>query len=266
MPNSDIWKSMTSLPHDVSISTYENHQETFDKFWEEWSAWNYLVIALQDIAQNPHDSPIAYVACDSMDEFQASIYNTLVGFYRIGFSSLRNVLEQIAIGANLSLTGDTSAFTDWIAGNIELNFGWAADNLRNQIAISSLENELNINTGDDLFHQKQPGRLGGLERRMFSELSSYTHSSPSFTNTDTWQSNGPVYVKKAVVRWSQMYRKVFLFAMIMLKAVEPRLYELAFDAGINIEQLYNKVLACLDMNEDGYQQLAAVSSDFWDEP
>jgi len=48
---------------------------------------------------------MAIAACDAADEFQAATYCVLVGYYRVGFSCLRNVLEHGRKSLRLCLAG-----------------------------------------------------------------------------------------------------------------------------------------------------------------
>ena len=164
------WNNITSLPNDVSIRTTDNYGSILKRFWSLWSEWICLVGSLQQSVEDPSSSPAAHVASISIDEIQASIYNVLVGFYRLGFSSLRNVLEQMTIGMHLELANDKRTFGDWLKGNRELNFGWAADNVHKHSSISSLEHHLIDDLGESLFRQKKQKFGPGFARRLFNIL------------------------------------------------------------------------------------------------
>ena len=120
----DTWNSIVSLPDDVSLRTSEHYGSVIKKFWDAWGEWVCLVLALQGAVKKPSTSPIAHCASTAIDEVQASIYNALVGFYRLAFSSLRNILEQMTIGLHLELSGNQKMFSDWLNGDRELKFGW----------------------------------------------------------------------------------------------------------------------------------------------
>jgi SAM-dependent methyltransferase len=91
------------------------------EMWGFWREWNCVVGALQELAASVEESPLCAAACDAGDEFQASISNALVGFYRVAFSCLRNALENMSIGLELELSSDSVRFNSWQSGEIELN-------------------------------------------------------------------------------------------------------------------------------------------------
>src|SRR6266702_3963248 len=64
-----VWASIVSFPDDVSLRT-SNDQ-----------------------------GAMSYFMPDAADEFQASIFNSLCGFYRVASDTLRAALEKATIGA-----------------------------------------------------------------------------------------------------------------------------------------------------------------------
>src|SRR5690348_15781946 len=96
-----IWRSMTSLQDDVSIRTSDHYGSELKSLWELWSEWNCLSGALQKLAKGAPYAPISHFSSDAGDEFQASVCNALVGFYRVAFSCLRSVIEQTTVGTQL---------------------------------------------------------------------------------------------------------------------------------------------------------------------
>ncbi len=149
--DANTWRDIVSLPDDVSIRTSDYFGSVFNVFWERWADWVSIVLALQKSVKDPKKSPIAHVACNAIDEFQASIYNVLTGFYRLAFSALRNIVEQMTIGLHLSLSNDINMFSNWLNGVDELKFGWAADNAQNHSVIIKVENALENKINDSLF-------------------------------------------------------------------------------------------------------------------
>jgi len=133
--------------------------------------WTWVVRGIQALSPNPEESPPAIAACDATDEFQAATYAALVGFYRVAFSALRNVLEQVTIAVQVTLSNDAKSFRDWRNGEERIKFGWAADMLSSDPAVVILEKHLKAATNDSLFAQTPKG----LVRRCFVETSKYTH-------------------------------------------------------------------------------------------
>jgi len=218
------WESIVSLPDDVSIRTSDKYGPQLHKMWEYWGTWVRVVLAVQDLSKDPTESPIAIAASDAADEIQASIYCALVGYYRVAFSCLRNVLEQMTIGARLALVPDPKYFSDWRNANDKLGFGWAADTLAKNQDAAALEKHLKLATADSLFAQNPKG----VARRLFAELSKYTHGAAGFTDADSRESNGPIFVPKAFLAWCVASLKTYAIVLHELKLAHPQLKNLPY--------------------------------------
>jgi hypothetical protein len=220
----DTWKSITSLPDDVSIRTSDKYGPQLEQMWEYWGFWGRVVLAVQALSNHPPESPTAVAACDATDEFQAATYCSLVGFYRVAFSCLRNVLEQMTIGAGLATTTDAKSFADWRNGEDRIGFGWAADTLPNSPEVRALEDYLNASTADSLFAQTPKG----LARRLFVRFSKYTHGAPGFTDADSRNSNGPIFVPETFLSWCVDALKTYAIALHEVRLIHPGIKELPY--------------------------------------
>src|SRR5579862_8924648 len=116
------WHSIVALPDDVSIRTSDKYGPQIETIWDYWGKWTWLVRGIQGLTTNPVESPTAIAACDATYEFQAATYAALVGFYRLAFSALRNVLEQITIAVQLTLSNDAQSFREWRNGEDRIRF------------------------------------------------------------------------------------------------------------------------------------------------
>jgi hypothetical protein len=216
------WRSIIGLPDDVSIRTSDKYGPEIEQMWECWGMWGRVVLGIQDLSKDPRRSPAAIAACDSGDEFQAATYCALVGYYRVAFSCLRNVLEQLTIAVQLEMSKDPKTFADWRNGDNKLGFGWAADMLPKNATVAALQQHLEAATGDSLFNQNPKG----FARRLFSELSKYTHGAAGFTDSDYRKSNGPIFVPNAFLKWCSVALRTYALALHELKLVHPRLDKL----------------------------------------
>ena len=176
----ETWRSMTSLQNDVSVRTSNQYGSALKEMCGFWREWNCVAGALQELAASVGESPLCAVACDASDEFQASISNAFVGFYRVAFSCLRYALENISIGLELELSSDSVRFNSWQSGDIGLNLGWAADVLPSHAVVSSIESHCNKVCADNFFHQRSPTDNGGIVRRLFKRLCKFTHGTRGF--------------------------------------------------------------------------------------
>ena len=207
------WRSIVSLPDDVSIRTSDQYGPQLQQVCEYWSMWGRAVLAIQDLGSNPAESATAVAACDAADEFQAATYCALVGYYRVAFSCLRNVLEQITIGTRLMLSTDAESFADWRNGNEHIGFGWAADTIMKNPEVRALEEHLKATAADSLFAQTPKG----VARRLFAELSKYTHGAAGFTDADLRKSNGPIFAPETFLAWWAATLRVYAVALHELR-------------------------------------------------
>jgi hypothetical protein len=90
-----VWGSVTSLPDDVSLRTSDYYGSFLGLVDELWGQSICLAYALQKTSK---ESAIAHTVGDAVDHFQASIYNALTGYYRLGFTSLRAVVDNMSLG------------------------------------------------------------------------------------------------------------------------------------------------------------------------
>lgn len=220
--NEDTWKSIVVLSDDVSIRTSDKYGPQLEQMWEHWNMWSRVVGGVQALTTDPTRCPTAIAACDAGDELQAATYCALTGYYRVAFSCLRNVLEQISIATQLEISRDLRTFTDWRNGEERIRFGWAADMLPRNSCVGALERHIGATVTDSLFGQTPKG----LARRFFVELSKYTHGAPGFTDADSRQSNGPIFLAKTFLDWCVAALKTYAIALHELKLAHPQLNDL----------------------------------------
>ena len=263
MVSPETWKSMVSLPDDVSLRTSDHHGSCLEELWQLWGEWNCLVGGLQRAVPNPSDSPIAHAASEATDYLQSAIFNALVGYYRLAFASLRGIVENMTIGLHLELAQDAGTFSTWLEGN-ELGLKWAADHVVKHPRVKSVESRLALATGDDLFHQHQRRvHQGGLVRRLFRVLSRYAHGAPNFNDGDMWESNGPVYVPKVFQHWAEIYFTTYALAVLEARLGQPQLGELPWGASHDAKGLFTRALRQIQPSSDAKRLLAAVPESVW---
>ncbi len=216
------WKSIVALPDDVSVRTSDKYGSQLEQMWEYWRTWGRVVLGVQALTSEPTESPTAVAASDAADEFQAATYCALVGYYRVAFSCLRNVLEQMTIGARLAISSDPKSFADWRNGEDTIKFGWAADTLPKSPEVVALERHLKAATADSLFAQAPKG----LARRLFVQLSKYTHGAAGFTDADSRKSNGPIFVAETFLDWCVAALKTYAIALHELRLAHAQLKDL----------------------------------------
>lgn len=217
-PPSDLvdektWRGITVLPDDVSIRTSNHHGSLLKTLHDLWGAWVEAVGWDQD--------PLYDTMLDATDEFQAATFNALHGYYRQAIGCLRNALEQVTIGTYCQLCGKATKFAQWRAGQAQISFGQACDGLAGTASVRPLNAHLQTMLSDSIFDQKAQTSSGGWARRLYSELSEYSHARPGFTNSDMWASNGPVYAYEAFVSTAKMHLQASALCFILVKLGRP---------------------------------------------
>jgi hypothetical protein len=215
------------------------------------------------LAPSVGESPLCAAACDVGDEFQASISNALVGFYRVAFSCLRNALENMSIGLELELSSDSVRFNSWQSGDIELNLGWAADVLPSHSVVFSIENHCKKVCADNFFRQRSPTDNGGVVRRLFKKLSKFTHGTPGFSDAEMRNSNGPIFVPESFQSWRSLFSTTYALVPFEAKLGRPKLATLAYGSDLNARNLFQQVTDRLPPTEDGVVVLRSLPVSFW---
>jgi hypothetical protein len=263
----EIWNHIVGLPNDVAIRTSNEFGSILKDLSDFQSELICVSLAVQDLVTQSgskvEDSPICHVLMAATDELAASIYNSLTGYYRVAFSTLRNVVENVTIGLHLELSGDQHRFQSWLAGSEELKFGWAADNAPKNKAVRDFEARLEINIADNLFRQKAGTDPGGFARRLFVKLSKFTHGGPGFTDGDMWKSNGPVFVPAAFMDWATCFIQVYSVCLIACHLAQPKLDRLGKWSKMSLEQLFNNASGKLNVKDDGTKLFQSLAAKFW---
>ncbi len=128
-----VWASIVSFPDDVSIRTSDDHGTDLEAMHELWGSWIESCGSDQD--------PVSYFMLDSADEFQASMFNSLCGFYRIASDSLRAAIEKATVGVYFQLC----ALEQWKPEvSLEVKFGSACDGLSGHSSIRPLSEYLKL--------------------------------------------------------------------------------------------------------------------------
>jgi hypothetical protein len=242
----DTWKSLTSLPDDVSIRTSDTYGSQLEQMWEYWGIWGRVVLAVQAFSRDPSQSPTAAASRDATDEFQSATYCALVGFYRVAFSCLRNVLEQMTIGTRLAIVTERKSFDDWRNGDDRIGFRWAADTVMASPNVRALEHHLKKSTGDSLFSQNPKG----VGRRLFAQFSKYTHGAAGFTDADSRESNGPIFVPQAFLGWCVAALKTYAIALCELRLSHLQLNDLPYGLpSMTLNEFCRRVVADIPSND-----------------
>lgn len=204
----DIWNQIFILPDDVAVRT-TNHNGAGIKGISDL-IYEWLLHC------DGQDRLMGVVMLDAHDDFDAALYASIVGYYRLANTAMRSALELVAIGTWAQVCGRKKEFQKWQKGTIELSLGRACDGLIGPT--SSLRDQLKDKVNDSLFDQRTQTSKGGSVRRLFSEVSDFAHSRPGFTDFSMRQSNGPVYREDAFKHclWLQTEILGLLFVLLLI--------------------------------------------------
>lgn len=263
----ETWQHLVGLPDDVAVRTsndYGGILQGASKFQSELVCVSIVVQELvSQTGHKPAESPLSYVLCNATDELAASIYNSLTGYYGVAFSTLRNVVENLAIGLHLELSNDVSTFKSWLADNYDLGFGWAAGKVHGNKTVQEFEAHLVSAVGDNFFRQKRKADPGGFARRLYGKLCNYSHGRPGFAHGEIWDSNGPVFVPRAFTQWAVAFLQVYSFCLIACRLAQPKLRGLGNWSDMTLEELFKQASYRLRPQDDGKRLFKNLPAIFW---
>ncbi len=221
----DVWNSIMSFPDDVSLRTSDQHGVNLEVMHTLWGSW------IESYGED--QDAIWYFMLDAADEFQASIFNSLCGFYRVAADGLRAALEKIIIGAYFQLTKPSEWKPD---GEEATRFHVACDALIAHARLVPLNDYLRAKVGYSIFDQKSLSNAGGWARRLYSELSEYAHARPDRTSSKMWEgSNGPIYVPSSFGEVYALYLDTMALAFSVLK-----LTRLTFSLPLAVVRIFSR--------------------------
>jgi hypothetical protein len=216
-PPSDLiskktWFGIMNLPDDVAVRTTDRNGKAIGEAHWLWARWIEATGDAQDALFVP--------MLDACDDLQASIFDAIHGYYRTGFSALRNVLELMTIAICGALRSSPQ-YSNWRNGSAEFKFGAACDQLSNEPLLGVFNNRMRAAGHQSLWDAKRGSSPGGYGRRFYKELCNYAHSRPGFTDADLRKSNGPIYVGRVFLDWYYAYLKTISLCSICMFLARP---------------------------------------------
>jgi hypothetical protein len=237
------WRGIVFLPDDVSLRTSDHHGETLRRAYEGWGNWVGLILDVQSLCNEPTRDPLAVATGNASDEFQASIYAALTGFYRQAIGSLRPALEAMLAAVYFTAHPDHDAVAQWLEGHEDGRF-WIR-RVRLQLA----------NEEPFCRFERSEGELfadGGWFAWLYGILSAYLHGRPAFTdqagtrlettNAGLWNSNGPIYSEEAFVLWSRVFFDTLLLSALFVGLADTRIVHLERPSDIPYESFIERLI------------------------
>jgi hypothetical protein len=212
----EVWQSIMALPDDVALRTSDDYGTEIRAMWELWGS-------LIDMSTETEDAwfrTCLYMA----DGLQSCTFNALCGYYGIAASALRGTMEALIAGVFFQLIETVQAAVQWQDGKYDLRFGLACDRLMTEKTIMALETQLIAQTGQAIFQQKSIDKDPGWARRLYSELSNFSHSRPTHSEGSMWEgSNGPIFVPQSFGRVVAHYIDVCALLYVLVKVCRPNM-------------------------------------------
>jgi hypothetical protein len=242
----ETWSGIVACPDDVSIRTSDHHGNAIKEAYDIWGYWIGLISDIQRIVEQPKEDALALGCLSAADEFQASTYLALTGFYRQAIATLRSAMEGILIGTYFGMFSDPKKFQQWADG-----FSGG------EIWVSAIRRAL---SKKEPFSNLESAAPPGIFRHadswvssLYRRLCAFSHSRPYFedkwekiptTNVGLWGgSNGPVYEPRSFRLWSIFYFDVVLLSLLLVGFSEPRILKLPRPTEISYFQFLERLLS-----------------------
>jgi hypothetical protein len=194
----DTWHGIMDLPDDVAVRITDHHGSDFKLLHilrEEWL----------EAVGNEHDS-LSAAMLDASDCFQASLFDYVHGYYRSSISNLRSALELIAIGALGNLFPEDEVYLRWKDGSADLAFPACRRRLHRRLK-SGYQGLLDFD---------------GWVVEQYYGMCGYAHSRPRSTDSDLWESNGPVYNGRAIEQILSTQLFTYACCYLLIKIGRPK--------------------------------------------
>jgi hypothetical protein len=223
-----IWSGIASLPDDVSLRTADFHGEALKHAYEAWGYWISLVLDAQQLAEDVNVDALAVATSNAIDEFQASFYAALTGFYRQAIGVLRSITESMLAAAyfkRVPVADQKTNLEQWLSGHKDGLF-----------AVGPRRKQLARVAPFDRFEERDASFLSrddGWFAWLYGLLCAFVHARPAHadangivlytTNGGMWSSNGPIYVARAFEFWEVLYFDAMLLALFLAGLSDERL-------------------------------------------
>ena len=149
-----------------------------------------------------------YPALIAGEEFDALVFNALHGYYRQAIGCLRISLETLTMAAAFATTTDTESFEAWQAGTLEAKFGRARVLLRD----SAEGRQIDVAASPaSVFGDADNSWLNARYKR----LCDYAHSRAGHDNGGFWESNGPLFVPRALATVEREFRETLALCYLL---------------------------------------------------
>jgi hypothetical protein len=198
------WDYLMILPTDVALKSSSYEGSTISRLATLDTGW---ISSWPDAGQAPFMEEVSLLAGE---EFNALVFNALHGYYRQAIGCLRNALETLITAAGLAVTANQELFNRWRNGERQIGFGQARAWLRDSAIGRQVESDAAPHSifGDD---------DSSWTKSRYARLCAYAHSQAGYNNADFWESNGPVFVPRALMVVEREFRETLALCYLLLR-------------------------------------------------
>jgi hypothetical protein len=234
----EAWDGIMVGPDDVAIRTTSHQGDRVAFLHELWGGWvEYL----------PAKGILADAVLDVSDDFSASLFNLVHGYYKQAIAALRNALETMVVACVCELKKDATGWSNWFGGE-EVKFADVHKKLAAFPKIAAYENEVRKVAGIGMFINTKEPKNPNWIRNLYSRLSSFSHAQGDTTNSALWESNGPVYSASGMRSSYHFYLETYVVALLLARLARdnfemPKEARIIFDDGSLSQFLDRPVMA-----------------------
>lgn len=210
----DAWYGIMDLPGDVAIRTTSHQGTRIAILHELWSGWIWSI--------RLGGSPLDKAMGDAADDFSAALFLLAHGFYRQALGSLRSALEMVTIASYCEIAKDKARIEQWERG-LEAKMNEIFNGMQSLDVVRSLDDRAQREVGSSVYLLTTHGRNRPWARDLYRRLSTYSHARPDSTNSQIWNSNGPIYSAAGMKLSYHGYLETYSLAMLTWKLARPTL-------------------------------------------
>jgi hypothetical protein len=208
----EAWHSIMTLPDDVAITTTSFQGSRIAVLHGITSAWTEVL---------PHTGIAASAMADVFDAFQASLFNQLHGFYKEAISAARTALETMTLATTCELASDSAAWEQWLGGQ-ELRFTRLCDRLQALVPLTTFEPKARKFSASSIFGGEDGRGKNAWARSLYGRLSQYVHARGNTSNSELWDSNGPIYSARGFRLAYNSFLETHALCLILAKLAYPK--------------------------------------------
>ncbi|MBI2252097.1 MAG: hypothetical protein HYU63_05065 [Armatimonadetes bacterium] len=229
----EVLKDIIILPYNISLETFKKYPNEVTYAWHLWNIWVYITVTLQHI-NTEGNSPTTYLSTIVIDEFQASVFNSITGFYRVAFSALRNILEQMVVAVYYEPCLRVDKFVpnnykEWLKGKEKIFFNEMLKKISDYEEVKKIEADLLRKCDDKIFKAQKDSKPCVYLQRLYSTLCKYTHGRPNYTNNDLCSNNsGPWFNNSSFKTWYEIFLKIYLLFILVIKITKQNIDQIDF--------------------------------------